>query len=195
MYCDSRTSPHKLPSHLPFIEILEQYFKETPITQPSLSVGQQLLKAVKTLSTIPGGHFILSRIIAWKIPYSATIGARVSVLEPGFARLVLKDKKAVRNHLNSIHAVALTNFGELTSGLALITRLPANVRGIVININTEYLKKARDTLIAECRCDPPLVTRDVDYTVEAVIKDHAQDVVAKVRVVWRLGLKPDDVKR
>jgi acyl-coenzyme A thioesterase PaaI-like protein len=148
-----------------------------------------LLNALNKLSVIPGGRFIFNRIIAGKIPYSATIGARIVVLEPGYAKLILKDKKSIRNHLNSIHAVALTNFGELTSGLALNAGLPADVRGIVIQICTDYVKKARGTLVAECRCELPAVSRDMEYTVEAVIKDQEQDIVAKVKVLWRLGLK------
>jgi acyl-coenzyme A thioesterase PaaI-like protein len=161
----------------------------TPHPQPPLSVGQQLLNVLNKLSAIPGGYFVFSRIIAAKIPYSATIGARIVVLKPGYAKLILKDKKSIRNHLNSIHAIALTNFGEFTSGLALNTGLPANVRGIVIHIGTDYVKKARGTLVAECRCELPEVTMDMEYTVEAVIKDQEQDVVAKVKVLWRLGLK------
>ena len=153
------------------------------------SLGYQLLKAVRQLSIVPCGQFILRILIGRKIPYSATIGARIITLEPGYAHLVLKDKKSIRNHLNSIHAVALTNLGELTSGLALNTTLPAEVRGIVIQITTDYLKKARGTLVAECRCKLPTVTKDVDYTVETIIKDQEQDVVAIVKVVWRLGLK------
>jgi len=162
---------------------------EKSVSQSRLSAGQQLLAVFNWLTAIPGGRFIFNRIIYWKIPYSATIGARVLDLEPGYARLILRDKKSIRNHLNSIHAVALTNFGELTSGLALNTALPTNVRGIVVNINTEYLKKARGTLVAECRCDLPAVVIDMEYIVEAVIRDQEQDIVANVRVVWRLGLK------
>ena len=158
-------------------------------SQSHLSVGQQLLSALNKLSVIPGGRFLFSRLIVFKIPYSATIGARIVVLEPGYAKLVLNDKKKIRNHLNSIHAVALTNFGELTSGLALNTALPADARGIVIRISTDYVKKARGTLVAECRCKPPEVTNDMDYTVEAVIKDQQQEIVANVKVIWRLGLK------
>jgi len=158
-------------------------------TQSQSSIGQQLLKAVQQFSAIPGGQFILGKLIARKIPYSATIGARIITLKPGYAKLILKDKKAIRNHLNSIHAVALTNFGELTSGIALNTSLSTDVRGIVTHISTDYLKKARGTLIAECRCEPPTVTKDLDYTVEAIIKDQEQDAVARVRVIWRLGLK------
>jgi len=160
----------------------------TSATQSRQSLGEQILNVLKILSAFPGGRFLFNRIIAARIPYSATIGARVAALEPGHAKLLLKDKRSVRNHLNSIHAVALTNFGELTSGLALLTRLPANVRGIVIQITTDYLKKARGTLVAECRCELPEVTSDMDFTVIADIKDQAHDTVAIVKVVWRLGL-------
>jgi acyl-coenzyme A thioesterase PaaI-like protein len=162
---------------------------ETPHDQSRLSAGQKLLNVLNKLSAIPGGLFIFSRIIAWKVPYSGTIGARVVDLKPGYAKLILKDKKSIRNHLNSIHAVALTNFGELTSGLALNTGLAANVRGIVTQINTNYAKKARGTLVAECRCEPPTVTKDMEYTIESVIKDREQEIVANVKVVWRLSLK------
>jgi len=160
-----------------------------PLNQTQQSLGQQVANTFNTLSRFPGGRFIFNRIIANKIPYSATIGARVMVLELGYAKAQLKDRRKIRNHLNSIHAVALTNFGELTSGLALITSLPANVRGIVTQITTDYVKKARGTLLAECRCNLPKVTSDMDFSVTAVIRDQAQDTVATVTVLWRLGLK------
>jgi len=153
------------------------------------SIGQQLLTAVNKLTGVPGGQFILSKLIAHRIPYSATIGARIIELQPGHAKLQLKDKKFIRNHLNSIHAVALTNFGELTSGLTLITSLPDNVRGIVTHLSTDFLKKARGTLLAECHCAPPSVTQDMDFHVETKITDQAQDVVAVVKTTWRLGLR------
>jgi len=160
----------------------------SPIAHSHSRLGQQLLKAVKILSSVPGGQFLLKKLIKNKIPYSANIGARIIVLKPGYARLMLRDKKSIRNHLNSIHAVALTNFGELTSGIALNTALPADVRGIVTHISTDYLKKARGTLTAECQCAPPTINTDIDFTVESVIKDQEQNVVAIVKVVWRLGL-------
>jgi acyl-coenzyme A thioesterase PaaI-like protein len=163
----------------------------TSPSQSRLSRAQQLLNVLKRLSAIPGGRFLFNRIIARQIPYSGTIGARLVVLEPGYAKFVLKDRKSIRNHLDSIHAVALTNFGELTSGLALNTGLPANVRAIVTRITTEYVKKARGTLVAECRCELPTVTEDMDYPIEALITDQELDLVAKVRVMWRLGLRQE----
>jgi acyl-coenzyme A thioesterase PaaI-like protein len=109
-------------------------------------------------------------------------------LEPGHAKLALRDRRAVRNHLGSIHAVALTNLGELASGLAMTTALPPGVRGIVLRIETVYTKKARGTLLCDCRVIVPEVTGDLNHEVHAEIRDAGGDIVASVRVVWRLGL-------
>ena len=116
------------------------------------------------------------------------IGARVESLEPGHVRVSLRDRRAVRNHLGSVHAVALTNLGELASGLAMTSALPAGVRGIVLRLETEFTKKARGTLTAESRVEVPNVTGDMDFLVTAEIRDESGDRVALVRVSWRLGL-------
>jgi hypothetical protein len=70
----------------------------------------------------------------------------------------------------------------------MTSALPAGVRGIVLRIETDYMKKARGVLLAESRVVVPDVRGDTDFDVTADIRDASGDVVAVVRVKWRLGL-------
>lgn len=149
--------------------------------------GERLRALWRRLSPYPGGTWLFSRLLGWMAPYSGTIGARVVQLEPGHARVVLADRRRVRNHLDSIHAVALVNLAEQATGLAVLMGLPPDVRGILTGLTITYQKKARGRLIAECRCAIPAVTGNTDYEAVATITDAAGDVVAQAVARWRLG--------
>jgi len=89
------------------------------------------------------------------------------------------------------HAIALVNLGEVTSGLAMISALPPGTRSIVTGLTTEFLKKARGTLTAECGCQlPPALADGLEQVVIARITDYTGEVVARVSVTWRLGVQP-----
>lgn len=157
------------------------------MTRPDNSPTAPVARAWRRLHALPGGTWLFSRLLGRMVPYTGTIGAHVRELRPGHAKLTLRDRRKVRNHLNSIHAVALTNLGEATSGLAMIQALPPGVRSIVTDLRTEYLKKARGTLTAIGTATPPdVVTTETECQVTAEVFDQAGDLVSRTTVTWRL---------
>jgi uncharacterized protein (TIGR00369 family) len=150
------------------------------------SPGRLLRDAWTRLHPLPGGRTLFSLGLGRIVPYSGGLGARVEALEPGYARVTLRDRRAVRNHLQSVHAVALVNLLELSSGLAMLAGLPDELRGIAVHIEADFLKKARGTLTAECRCSPPTELAEHEVWLEPQVRDAAGDVVATGRVRWLL---------
>ena len=150
-------------------------------------IGAELLSRWRRAEGSRLGRAIFGRALGAAVPYTGTIRPEVIALRPGPACIAMKDRRRVRNHLRSVHAIALVNLGELTSGLALLTGLPDDARGIVKGLSIEYLKKARGRLVGECDCTPPTDNAELDLTVEARIRDAENDEVAVVRVDWRIG--------
>jgi acyl-coenzyme A thioesterase PaaI-like protein len=115
------------------------------------------------------------------------VGPRVRVLEPGHAVVEIHGRRANRNHLGSVHAIALMNLAEITSGLAMMAGLPPTVRGIVTTLSMTYHKKARGTIRGVAHVTVPTVSADRDFDVVAELFDRDGTLVATGNVRWRLG--------
>ena len=141
------------------------------------------------LEKIPGGRQVFSRLIGRLAPYTGTLGARVRELGDGYARVTLDDRKAVRNHLSCVHAVALANLVELTGNLALAYSLPDDARFIVSGMSLDYVKKARGTITGECRIPPIQSSMRNEYDVPVTLKDPSGEVVVNGMLRTLVGPK------
>lgn len=144
------------------------------------------------MSPLPGGKWLFSKLIGFTIPYTGSIQPRVVSLQPGHAIVNLHDKRRVRNHLKSIHAIALANLAEFTTGIATLSGMPPGSRAILTGLQVEYHKKARGTLKSESRSNPPTEATEQSVVVEAKIYDAEGDCVATGFATWLIG--PEKIK-
>ena len=78
-----------------------------------------ILSTWKTFADKPFGKQLVSRAVGLMAPYTGSISPQILEISPGHARVQMRDRWGVRNHLRSLHAVALMNLGEACTGLAV----------------------------------------------------------------------------
>jgi acyl-coenzyme A thioesterase PaaI-like protein len=129
------------------------------------------------------GRWLFSRIICLKAPYFASIRPLFHRLEPGICEVRFRIRRAVLNHIGTVHAIAMCNAAELAGGLATEVTLPDTHRWIPRGMRVEYLRTATTDLIATARCTLPRTLAD-QQTLEVVveIRDTADTVVVRALI-------------
>lgn len=170
---------------------------ETTAAHPATDApaASPILARWRTLGRLPGGRLLFSALIGRSVRYSGTVGCRVRELEPGRAVVRMRDRRAVRNHLDSVHACAQVTLGELASGLAMLAGVPPSMRAIVTGLEISYAKKARGTITATGTAPRPAPGESGEYFVTSELTDESGDVVSRMRVRWLVGPKPDRAGR
>lgn len=149
-----------------------------------------LRQAWDLLSGVPGGRMLFSRLVGRMAPYTGSISATVTVLRAGYAEVEMQDRRRVRNHLESIHAIALANLAELAGNLALAYSLPDDARFIVSGMEIEYMKKARGRITAIGEPPIPRSSARAQYDVPVTLRDGSGDEVARAVLHSLVGPKP-----
>jgi uncharacterized protein (TIGR00369 family) len=173
----------KVPAALAALPPLPELLQELR----ARSAAQWIRDGWERLRYLPGGRRLFDRLLGLAIPYTGALGAQVLSLESGHARVLLRDRHGVRNHLDSIHAIALANLAELTGNLALVYSLPPDARFIVKGLSIEYLKKARGDITGECRCEPIASSERRSYPLDVQLMDDSGTIVAKARMETLVG--------
>ncbi|HTM44540.1 MAG TPA: hotdog fold domain-containing protein [Polyangiaceae bacterium] len=133
------------------------------------------------------GPRLFGLVMSRAIPYTGSISPRVLELKPGFARVSMSDRPTLRNHLHSLHAIALSNLAEYTGNLALAYSLPDGARFIVKNLSIDYLKKARGRITAQCHCPVPTTTERQEFALDVTLQDDQGQQVARATLLTLVG--------
>lgn len=139
------------------------------------------------LHRIPGGRKLFSWMIGYVAPYSGSIQAQVDDLRVGYAQVRMRDRPRLRNHLRSLHAIALSNLAEYTGNLALAYSIPGDARFIVTGMNMEYFQKARGYITAVCDSEMPADNAKRQVTISIDLRDADGMLVSRGTIFSLVG--------
>lgn len=137
-------------------------------------------------SAIPlvGGR-LFSLAFAQKAPYFWSIRPRFTVIEPNHAELVIPKRRAVQNHLGTVHAIALCNGLEAAMGALAEATIPAHKRWIPKGMEVSYTAKATTDITCVAETDPEQWTGD-DPDLPVRVKGVRKDGTVVIEGVIRL---------
>lgn len=139
------------------------------------------------LHGLPFGHKLFSWIIGRVAPYSGSIKAEVIDLRNGYSEVRMRDRRRLRNHLRSLHAIALSNLAEMAGNIALAYSIPGDARFIVTRITMEYFHKARGDITAVCANSMPADNTEREVEISIELKDAQGVLVARGRLFSLVG--------
>ncbi len=146
-----------------------------------------VLAAYTRISRWPAGRWLFSKLVCWKAPYFSSIAPRIETLEPGRGVAVIKHRRAVTNHIGTVHAIALCNLAEFVGGLTCDVSIPPSMRWIPKGMTVHYLKKANGTMraIATPAFPPREATDGYELPFEVVVENPQGEAVFKASIaMW-----------
>jgi acyl-coenzyme A thioesterase PaaI-like protein len=105
-----------------------------------------------------------TRVFDWgfsrKAPYFGSISPRFTVVEANHAELVIKNRRAVHNHIGTVHAIALCNGLEAAMGALAEASIPRTKRWIPKGMTVQYTAKADSDITCIAETNPEQWTSD-----------------------------------
>ena len=149
-----------------------------------------LLALYGKISRWPCGHWLFSKAVCFKAPYFGTIAPIITRLENGRCEAVIKDRRAVHNHIGTVHSIALCNLAELCAGVMTDASLPKAMRWIPKGMTVAYLKRAKGRMHAIATPMIPMVDSDAGYDlpVNVDVLDSSGDKVFHAEI--RMWMSP-----
>jgi acyl-coenzyme A thioesterase PaaI-like protein len=145
-----------------------------------------VLEMYRSMSKLPQGERLFSVAFSRKAPYFATVKPRFIDLRPNYAELVIPKRRAVHNHIGTVHAIALCNGLEAAMGALAEVSIPETKRWIPKGMEVRYTAKADSDVRCIAETDPEQwegEDPDLPVRVKGVRKD-GRTVIEGVIHLW-----------
>jgi acyl-coenzyme A thioesterase PaaI-like protein len=149
----------------------------------------QVLSLWKKLSAVPGGKRVFGIGFTRRAPYFATVKPQFVEIRPNYAELVVPNRRAVHNHIGTLHAIALCNGLEAAMGALAEATIPSDKRWIPKGMDIAYTAKADSDVTCIAETDPEQWTGD-DPDLHVRVKGLRRDGDVVIEGVIRLWVTP-----
>jgi acyl-coenzyme A thioesterase PaaI-like protein len=132
-----------------------------------------LLRLYQKAARVPTGRKLFSILFSRKAPYFGTVRPLVAELRPDFCKVTFKKRKAVENHIGTVHVIAICNALEAAMGAMAEASIPPHLRWIPKGMEVRYTAKASSDITATAEVAPGAWENgpDVPVTVKATRDD------------------------
>jgi acyl-coenzyme A thioesterase PaaI-like protein len=146
--------------------------------------ARMLLEVYRRAARVPGGRKLFSRLVTQRAPYFASIRPVIEELRPNYCEVRIAKRRAVQNHIGTIHVIAICNALEMAMGVMAETSIPPQLRWIPKGMEVRYTAKASGDVraIAELAPEDWLKGPDVAVPVRAVLADGTVVVEGSIRL-------------
>jgi len=153
-----------------------------------MSQQNRVLSLWAKLSGLPFGKWLFARAVCRAAPYFASISPRVEDIGPGRCVASMRKRRAVTNHIGTVHAIAVCNLAELAAGTMCEATVPPSHRWIPKGMTVEYLKKAGTDLTAVAAWQPlPAFDAAADVPVPVSVTDTSGVEVFRAVIVMHIS--------
>ena len=135
------------------------------------------------------GQWLASRAVCAFAPYFSSIKPRFTIVEPGHVEVKLRKRRAVQNHLKTVHAIAMCNAAELVAGTCIDISLHGDFRWIPVGMEVQYLKMAKTNLRAVCKIDSYAWESPQDVVMPVSVYDTQDVEVFHADITMRISPK------
>jgi acyl-coenzyme A thioesterase PaaI-like protein len=140
----------------------------------------------RCLASKPGGKWAFSRLLCLKAPYFGSISPRFEELRPEYCAVRIRKRRAVLNHIGTVHAIAMCNMAELAAGTMTEVTIPATHRWIPKGMTVSYLKVATSELVAVATPESSMDwSMPGEYKVNVVVRNQQAEPVFEATInMW-----------
>ncbi len=157
----------------------------------SLEKPHRFVQLYNKLSRLPAGRWLFSRAVCFQAPYFGSIRPTVTRLEQGACEVRMKKRRRVKNHIGTVHAIAMANACELAAGLVTTVSIPHDRRWIPKGMTIQYLRKATTDLEAKATLEATFDSPEPqDVVIPVDVIDAQGVVVVSARITMYVSLTP-----